>query len=59
MRHKTELFGHNVRRYVSRSKGETFKPKNTVPAVMVVVASCSGAVLLPVALVHYTKWMEY
>lgn len=28
---KIELFGHNDKRYVCRSKGGTFKPKNTVP----------------------------
>ena len=33
MKQKVELFGHNDHRYVWRKKGETCKPKNTIPTV--------------------------
>jgi hypothetical protein len=44
---KMELLGHNDHRYVRKKKGETCKPKNTIPTVKQrVAASCCGGAFL-------------
>ena len=53
---KIELFGHNDHRYVWRKKGESCKPKDTIPNVKHgVAASCCRGALLQERLVHFTK----